>query len=239
MHYISLIFDEALYRPLLNILVLFYQYIPGKDLGVAIICLTILIKLIFYPLGSKAIKSQKALADLQPKVKEIQEKYKNDKAEQGQKLLELYKTEKINPLSGCLPILIQLPVLIALYRVFWAGLNPDQLTKIYSFIPRPETINSLFLGFLDLSKPNITLAVIVGISQYLQIKLITPKSTGEKKEKDMSAQIQKQMMYLTPVMMFFILLSLPSALGVYLLTTTLFTIAQQYLITKKNKAENI
>jgi YidC/Oxa1 family membrane protein insertase len=235
MHYISLIFDEALYRPLLNILVLFYEYIPGRDFGIAIICLTILIKLIFYPLGSKAIKSQKALADLQPKVKEIQEKYKNDKAEQGQKLLELYKTEKINPLSGCLPVLIQLPVLIALYRVFWAGLNPDQLTKIYSFIPRPETINSLFLGFLDLSKPNIILAIIVGISQYLQIKLITPKNIGAKKDGDMSAQIQKQMMYFTPVMMFFILLSLPSALGIYLLTTTLFTIAQQYFITKRNK----
>jgi len=233
MNFISTIFNEALYRPLLNILVLFYEYIPGRDLGIAIIVLTVLIKLIFYPLGSRAIKSQKALADLQPKIKEIQEKHKDNKEEQGRRLIELYKNEKINPFSGCLPVLIQLPVLIALYQVFWAGLNPGQLNLIYSFVPRPETINPMFLGFLDLSKPNIILAVIVGVAQYIQIKFITPKD-GKAAKSDFNAQMQKQMQYFAPVFMLIILIGLPSALGLYLFTTTLFTIVQQYLITKKN-----
>ena len=117
------IFNTFLYRPLFNVLILFYQYVPGHDFGLAVIILTILIKLIFYPLGIKAIKSQKELSGLQPKIKEIQEKYKDNKEQQTKEVMALYKKERINPFSGCLPLLIQLPVLLALYRVFWRGLT--------------------------------------------------------------------------------------------------------------------
>lgn len=235
MQIISNLFNLVLYQPLLNILVLLYQYIPGRDFGIAIIVLTIIIKLIFYPLGSKAIKSQKALAEIQPKIKEIQERYKDNKEEQAKQMMALYKKEEINPLSGCLPLLIQLPVLIALYRVFWMGLDPNQLNLLYSFVPKPEVINSIFLGFLDLSRPNIVLAVLTGVAQYLQMRLITKKDDKVKKGQDFSAQMQKQMQYFMPAFMVLILLSLPSALGLYLLTTTLFTIAQQYFTFKKAK----
>lgn len=227
------LFNTILYQPLFNILILLYEYIPGNDFGIAIIILTILIKLILYPLGSKAIKSQKALAELQPKVKEIQEKYKDSKEEQGRKLIELYKNEKINPLSGIWTLLIQLPILIALYRVFWVGFKPEQLNLLYNFVPRPENINPTFLGILDLSKPSFALAVIVGVVQFIQIKLITPK-TKETGKKDFSAQMQKQMQYFMPFFIVLILSGLPSALGIYFLTTTLFTIIQQYIVTKKN-----
>jgi len=233
MSFIVYIFNEFLYRPLINVLVLLYVYLPGQDFGVAIIVLTILIKLILYPLGSKAIKSQKALAELQPKIKEIQEKYKDDREKQGREMLELYKREKISPFAGLLPLFIQLPVLIALYRVFLVGLDPNQFSSLlYGFLPHLETVKTTFLGIIDLTKPNAVMVILTGVFQFLQIKLISTKtSTG--KTKNLNEQLQKQMQYIAPLLIIFILWSLPSALGLYILTTTVFTIIQQYIIVKK------
>jgi len=232
MSFIIAIFNEFLYRPLFNALVLLYAYIPGADFGISVIILTVLVKLVFYPLGTKAIRSQKALAELQPKIKEIQEKYKNDKEAQAKELMELYKNEKTSPFSGCLPILVQLPVLLAMYRVFWRGLGSDQLSLLYGFVPNPGALNSMFLGLVDLSQPNITIAILVGALQFLQLKLLSPKSKKSKSE-GFSDRLQKQMQYFTPVFIVMVLWNLPSALGLYFLTTTLFTIIQQYIITKK------
>ena len=237
-------FNLILYQPLLNALVLLYLYLPGHDFGIAVIILTILIKLLFYPLGVKSIKSQKALSTIQPKIKEIQEKYKSDKEKQTKEMMALYKEEKINPFSGCLPILIQLPVLIALYRVFWKGLQVDQVSSLlYGFIPSIGSINTSFLGIIDLSQSatimientrhylwlNIILIALVGIAQFFQIKMTAPK-TKSGKDNSFSSQMQKQMQYFMPGFIILILFSLPSALALYFLTTTLFTIIQQYVI---------
>ena len=148
------IFNQALYLPLFNALVWLYNVIPGNDLGIAIIALTILIRFILYPLSKKAIQSQKAISQLQPKIKEIQKKYKN-KEEQAKAMMELYKKHKVNPMSGCLPILVQLPLLIALYRVFFNGLNPESLNLLYDFVSRPDSLNVVFLGLIDLSQRSI------------------------------------------------------------------------------------
>ena len=227
-------FYTILYRPLFNALVLLYKYLPGHDFGVAVIVLTILIKFLFYPLGLKAIKSQKSLSELQPKVKEIQEKYKDNKEKQAREIMELYRREKISPFSGCLPLLIQLPVLIALYRVFWRGLQPEQMTFLYSFVSSPGSIDPTFFGIVDLAKPSLVLAVLAGIFQFLQTKMSTPKTKIDKSKKTgFSEQMQKQMQYFMPVFMVLILFRLPSAIGLYWLTTTLFTIIQQYFILRK------
>jgi len=154
MDFIVTIFNEALYRPLFNTLIWIYNIIPGNDLGIAIILLTILIRFILYPLSKKAIQSQKAISFLQPKIKEIQKKYKN-KEEQAKVMMELYKKHKVNPMAGCLPILIQLPILIALYRVFFSGLNMETLNILYGFIQRPDSLNLMFLGLINLSQKNI------------------------------------------------------------------------------------
>src|SRR4030042_4633723 len=113
MSFIILVFNEILYRPLFNGLIFLYNSIPYHDFGVAIILLTLIIRFVLYPLNQKAMRSQKALNELQPQIKEIQTKHKNDRAKQSQSLMDLYKANNINPASGCLPILIQLPVLIA------------------------------------------------------------------------------------------------------------------------------
>jgi len=254
MEFISNLFNLFLYQPMVNILVFFYEYVPGKDFGVAIILLTVLIKLALYPLGSRAIKSQKELAEIQPQIKEIQEKYKNNKEEQTKKLFELYKEKRMNPFSGCLPVLIQLPVLIAIYRVFWRGFDPAQLDLLYGFMPDPGAINSVFLGMVDLSRaplaalpaggyeivwPGLILAIVVSLLQFVQIKMVSQKSASGANKNEFSAQMQKQMQYFMPFFMAIILLRLPAALGLYFLTTNLFTIAQQYHILKeKNKGNH-
>jgi YidC/Oxa1 family membrane protein insertase len=229
MQFLTIAFNEVLYKPLLNGLVLLYNYIPGHDFGIAVIVLTLLIKFLFYPLGIKALNSQKAMTELQPKIKEIQNKYKDDKEQQTKEIMALYKEANMNPFSGCFPILIQLPVLIALYRVFWNGLKPG-LDSLYSFVVVSGDISSSFLGLVDLSTPNTIMAFIAGILQFIQVKM----SMGKVKSgSDFSSQVQKQMLYFMPAFMVIILFGLPSALALYFMTSTLFTIGQQYVILRK------
>lgn len=234
-------FNTILYQPLLNALVFLYQYLPGRDFGIAVIVLTIIIRIILYPLMVKSIKSQKTLSDLQPKIQEIQQKYKEDKEKQAKEMMAIYQKEKINPFGGCLPLLIQLPILIALYRVFWKGLEPQAMNFLYSFIPNPGTINPTFLGLVNLGESNFMLAIFAGITQFFQSKMLIPKTphqskhgTGQVKKQDQMANfsnmMQKQMLYFFPVITVLILLKLPSAIALYWIITALFSIGQQYLI---------
>jgi YidC/Oxa1 family membrane protein insertase len=218
--------------------VLLYDYVPGRDFGIAIICLTLIIRLILYPISIKAVNSQRGLQKLQPKIQEVQKKHKDDKEKQAKEILELYKTEKINPFSGLLLALIQLPILIALYRVFWDGLNPKELTSLYSFVLNPGHINALFLHIINLSKPNLVFALLAGLVQYFQTKMLLPKdglkTAGQNKNTDFSQAMQKQMVYFFPIFTIIILIGLPSALGLYWTTSGLFSIIQQYFIFRKN-----
>ncbi len=227
------LFNLFLYKPLFNSLVLFYNIIPGHDFGIAIIFLTLAIKFILYPLSVVAFKSQKVLQDLQPKVKEIQEKFKDDKEKLAKATLELYKNEKINPFSGLFLAFIQLPILIALYNVFWQGLKPEQLNNLYTFINNPVNINPFFLGFIDLSKPNLYFAIIAGILQFYQTKMVSSSNKVSNKN-DMAQAMQTQMLYVFPVITIIILMSLPSALGLYWIISSIFSIVQQYYILKNN-----
>ena len=232
---IDIIFHEVLYRPLLNSLIFIYEFIPGHDLGIAIIILTILIKVILLPLSRKSIESQKALSKLQPEIKKIQAKYKNDKEKQARAIMEFYKQNKINPASGCLPLLIQLPILIALYKVFLSGLNSKVVADLYSFMPQIEHINPMFLGRVDLSERSIPLAVIAGGLQYVQTKMITAKQAqGKDKKSDFASIMNQQMLYMMPIMTAIIALNFPAGLPLYWIVVTLFTISQQYFIMKKN-----
>lgn len=227
------IFDIALYKPLFNALVLIYNYLPGHDFGLGIIILTVAIRFILYPLAVKALNSQKALQRLQPKIQEIQKKYKDDKEKLAKETLQLYKTEKMNPFSGLFLAIVQLPILIALYRVFWQGLKPEQLNNLYSFVLNPGHINAVSFGIFDLSKPNLVFAVLAGVTQFFQSKMLLPKQNTAAKNDDMASIMQKQMLYFFPVFTVIILFNLPSAIGLYWIVSGLFTIIQQYFIIKK------
>lgn len=230
------IFDAFLYRPLFNLLIIIYNYLPLHDFGLTIIVLTIIIRFVIYPISVKAVSSQKVLQELQPKIQEIQKKYKDDKEKQAKETLELYKKEKINPFSGLFLVIVQLPILIALYRVFWQGLKPEELQKLYSFVANPIHINAMFLGLLDLSKPNIVFAIVAGLVQFFQTKMLLPKSPkNQPKESTVAAMTQKQMVYLFPFVTVIILFNLPSAMGLYWIISGVFSIVQQYLLLKERQ----
>jgi len=226
------LYNTIIYRPLLNLLVFFYNIIPGHDIGVVIILLTILIRLALAPSFHKSLKSQQAMNELQPKLNEIREKYKDDKEGQARAMMQLYKDHKINPMSSCLPLIIQLPILIALYQVFAKALN-NSLEGLYSFIQNPGTINPYFLHLVDLSKPSVILGVVAGAVQFWQSKMMLPKVPGQ----DATAKIMAmQTTYILPVISVIIAIKLPAGLPLYWIVTTLFAVVQQYYIKSKKPA---
>lgn len=236
-------FTAVFYQPILNLLVFLYNTVSFQDLGVAIILLTILIKAILWPFGKQSIKSQKALQDIQPKLDELKKQYGNDKVGLSQATMNLYKESKINPFSSCLPLLIQLPFLFAVYQVFRDGLS-NKLDLVYPFIHKPEVIQGMFLGFLDLNKPNIYLAVLAGLAQFWQAKMMSTRKPAIKadgsKDEGMTAIMNKQMLYFMPAITIFIGASLPGGLTLYWFVITLLTALQQIFTFKlldKDKKE--
>ena len=227
-------FNLVLYQPLLNGLILLYTYLPGRDFGIAVIVLTLIIRLILHPSSLKAIKSQKALSSLQPKIKEIQNKYKGNREELAKATMELYRREKISPFSGCLPLLLQLPILIALYRVFFflKDFAPEALKAVlYGFVPYPGLINLTFLGIINLSQSNFFLALTAGVLQFFQSKMSIGKQ--QSKKGDFSSMMQSQMLYFFPVFTIFIVWKLGSIIGLYWIVSTLFSIGEQYIVKSK------
>ena len=197
-------YHEFLFRPLLNLLVFFYNIFG--DLGFAIIALTIVVRLILYPIAKKSLQHQKSMKEIQPKIKALQEKHKGgDKEKLTAEMMELYKEHNFNPASGCLPMIVQLVILITLYQVFMGGLNLDS-NQIYSFISHPEHVNTNFLGLLDLSQKSmdvslskvfqlnfseglrvisywgVILAVLASVFQFLQTKMTIGKTMKQKQE---------------------------------------------------------
>lgn len=231
------LFNEILYRPLFNILVVLYQYVTLQDLGVAIILLTLIIRFIFYPLFYKSFKNQALMQKLQPEIQRIQHTHKENREKQAQELLALYKQHKVNPFSGILMLFIQLPILIALYQLFLRGFTPETLQGLYSFIPKPDQIHSNFLGLVDLSSKSMIIVGLAVIVQYFQGKLALPK-IEKGKEVPPAAKIGRHMVIIGPILTFVILRSLPAALGLYWLVTSLFSIFQQIIINKKVYGES-
>lgn len=239
MNFFTQLFHTILFQPFLNILILLYIYLPGRDFGVAIIVLTVAIKLVLYPLTLKGLKHQKASAELQPKLNAIKEKYKNDKAEQSRAMMELYKTEKLNPMSGCLPLLIQLPIIIALYRVFQGVFEEGTLiASLYSFVPNPGVINPTFLGISLVENQIfiIVLAILAGVAQFYQMRMMKAltKTKQKPKKNDIAANMQTQMGYVLPIISFFLVYKLGAVIGIYWLVTILFSVVEQHLLSKKS-----
>lgn len=231
------IFTEVLYRPIFNLLVLIYNLVPGQDFGLAIIILTVLMRLALMPLSVKALRSQKMLTGLQPKLKEVQVRFKNDKAAQAQATMALYKENKINPVAGCLPLLIQLPILLALYQAFLNGFKPESLNILYGFITNPGVIEHISLKFFDLAKASPLLVISAGILQFIQSKLSLSKQAPKAQQGAIAGSIDpaamsRQMLYFFPIMIIIIGWKLPAGLVLYWSVTTLFSIFEQLYINK-------
>lgn len=237
---ISYFFNEIFYKPLFNGLIFLYNIIPNHDMGISIIVLTIVIRLILWPLTNKGIKSQKTLAALQPKIEELKKRFKDNKEAQAKALMALYSENKINPLGGILPLILQIPIIFALWRVFLNSINSD-FSAIYSFIKAPAEIQIVFLGLFDLAKRSVLLAIIAGILQYFQTKMIMPSYVKASEGKpsgsvDFGRIMSKQMLYFGPIISIVIFSTLPAALSLYWIIVTFMTILQQYL--NKNDGKN-
>ncbi|MEW6610597.1 MAG: YidC/Oxa1 family membrane protein insertase [Patescibacteria group bacterium] len=230
------LYHILIYQPLFNLLIFFYNILPGNDIGIAIIALTIAVKLLLYPLSLQSIRSQRALQSLQPKLDALKQRYGDNKEALARATMELYKTEKVNPFSSCLPLLIQLPFFIALYQVFGRGLTSNGFEVLYPFITKPEFIKPMSFGFLDLTHPSIPLAVLAGLAQFWQSKMLVTKPQPQvpgAKDESMTAIMNKQMLYMMPLMTVFIGTKLPGGLSLYWLVTTLLTVAQQAFLFRR------
>lgn len=224
------LFKTFFYQPLLTVLVFLYHNLPGRDLGLAVIVLTAIIKVVIFPLNAWAFKSQQSFSRIQPRIKEIRQKYKDNSQEQTKMMSEIFKKEKVSPLGSLVPLLIQFPVLIALYQLFWKGLWNNNGLEPLSF------------GIIDLSLPNVFLAAMAAIIQFFQSRISVSfnKKPGEGKDaqEKISNIMQKQMIFLFPFLTFYILLKLPSALGLYWAANSLLTIFEQKFLKKRYADKN-
>lgn len=212
-------FNTFLYNPLLKTLMFLYEHVAFHDLGIAIIILTFLVRLVMLPLFYKSAKNQLLLQKIQPLLQQIQHDHKDNKEKQAQAMMELYKTHKVNPFSNFLILFIQLPILIALYKVFMGDFS---------------SIHPVFLNLINLQDKSIVMVGLAAIAQYFQGKLALPKPQ-EGKELSTPERMGRQMVFIGPILTLVILTNLPSAVGLYWLATSVFAIVQQIYINKTVK----
>lgn len=225
------LFNIVIHKPLFNILVIFYDSVAWQDLGLAIIFLTILIRLLLFPIFHESLRQQKIQQSLQPHIKKIQDKHKDNKEAQTKAILGLYSEHKANPALPLILILIQLPVLFALFNIFNVGITEASLNSLYAFVPRPETINHTLFNFLDLTKASFYVTGLAAIAQYLQSKLSIAKQKPGETQTD-AERIGRSLIYIAPLITILVLWSLPAAIGLYWITTTMFSAVQQVIINK-------
>jgi len=232
------LFQAILTQPIFNLFVGIYNLIP--DVGIVILVITIIIKLLLYPSTNKSIKAQKDLTELQPKLEALKKKHTGDQQKIAQETMALYKEHKVNPFGSCLPLLIQLPVFLALYWVLRSVFSGANFDLLYPFVKNPGTINSVTLGLFDLSKNgNIFLALLAGVAQFAQAKMFTrkqpPKTAGSgAKDESMTVMMNKQMLYFMPVITVMIGYQLPGGLALYWFLSTGITALQQVILFRKH-----
>lgn len=242
------ILKTILYEPIYNFLVLFLDVLPGADLGLAIIGLTVLIKLVLLPLSYKGIKAQRKVKEIEPELKALREKYKDDRETQALKMMELYRERNVKPFSGFALLLIQIPIILALYYVILRGGLPAlNLDIIYSFVPIPEAVNIDFLGFINVTEKSFILAGLTALTQYAQTHLSFGKQDdkksadapafGESFKSDFARSLKLQMRYVFPLIVGVIAYTLSAAIALYWTTSNLFHIGQELVIKRKLAGE--
>ncbi len=233
-------FHTIFYIPLYNALVFLSSIMPGGDVGLAIITLTILVKLVLYPLFYKATMTQMMMKKVEPEIALLKEKYKDDPQTQTRNILEVYRTNKINPFASFIVLFLQLPIILALFWVFRAGFAFTS-TELYSFVSLPTVISTKLFGFFNILEKSWILALLTGFTQYIQTTLTLPPAPPKKKDgvpnfkEDFARSMNMNIRYFMPVFITFIAYSLSAAISIYWVTSNLFSIAQEYYIRKIKK----
>lgn len=237
----SYLYHHFLVSPLYNLLVGMLSVIPFADAGIAVIAVTIVVRLVLFPLSKKAVAAQVAMQKIAPELEKIKEKYKDNQEEQARQTLALYREKKVNPFSGIFVLLIQLPVVFALYRIFlYTGFPTIDQSMLYSFVHAPETVSSMFLG-LDLTHKSAVLAFLAALATFFQMKLAMPAKTQSAGRQsfgeDLAKTMQTQMKFVFPLLVFFIAYKISGVIALYWLTTNLFTIGQEIVVRRKLNAQ--
>lgn len=238
MGFIVEIFNTVFFEPLTNALVFLIGVMPFHDIGLATIVLTLVVRFIIFPLNHRSIKTQIKMKELEPEIKKIKERIQKNSQEQARRIMELYRAHGINPFSGFVTLLVQIPIIIALFKVFSTGINIDS-SILYSFVSAPEAINSKFLGFIEMGEKSYILGALTGITQFFQMRLAVPpikKEAGEKSFKsDFARNMNIQMRYVLPVFIFFIASRFSAALALYWTTMNVFAIVHESFVRRKAK----
>ncbi|KKS14790.1 MAG: Sporulation associated-membrane protein [Parcubacteria group bacterium GW2011_GWB1_41_6] len=241
---LSSFYHLALVKPLWNALIFLTAVLPLHDVGLSIVVLTLAVRFVIFPFTHRSVKTQVKMKELEPEIQKIKEKHKN-KPEQTKKIMELYRQHGVSPFSGCLVLLIQLPILLALYKLFWGGVQFDS-AELYSFVKMPEIVQLKFLGLVDINQKNIFLALLTGVTQFFQMRLSFPPS-GKKAEPvkikpaassfkdDLSRSMSFQSKYILPGIIFLVALRSPAAVAVYWTTMNLFGIVHESVVRGKAK----
>lgn len=236
------IWHTFFFDPVYNGLIFFVDVIPGGDVGLAIIATVIVVKTILLPLSIKAAKTQRVMREVEPKLKEIKETLKDKREEQATAMMKIYKDAGINPFASIFLIFLQIPIIIALYFAVYTGggiaLPAINVDILYSFIPVPEFANMNFIGLIDITGKSLILAFLAGITQYYQVKLAMPalaprdpKAAPNFKE-DFTRNMQLQMRYVMPVIIFFVAYAISAAIALYFFVSNLVAIAQEIYVKK-------
>jgi YidC/Oxa1 family membrane protein insertase len=236
-------FHTFLYTPIYNLLILLVDNVPGADIGIAVVLVTIIVRLIISPLSFAAQKTARSMKQVEPEMKEIKKKFADNKEQQAREMMGLYKKYGINPFASILTVLIQLPIIISLYWVFYnkSLLNVDP-ALLYSFVPVPATISPLFLGFFAVAGASVTLALLAAVTQYFLALYAIPAPPSKKDDASMQADISRamtlQMRYVFPLLMAGIAYT-SGAIAIYFITSNLFGILQEFFVRRSMKEKPV
>lgn len=240
---ISSFFNAAFYNPIYNALVALVALVPGSDVGVAIIILTIIIRLVLLPFSLSAARTQRTMKLLEPKIKALKEKHKGNKEQEALDTLALYKESKVNPFASILIALIQIPILLALYWVFTSEPFPAiNLARLYALTPTPDLASLEFLGLISVAGKSIFLAALAGMTQFLQAHMalsgtMKPSSTGM--QGDFQKIIGLQLKYVFPFLIGAISYTTSGAVALYFITTNLAGSVQEWHVRRTLDKENL
>jgi YidC/Oxa1 family membrane protein insertase len=235
---ISSAFNAVVYNPLYNGLVSIVGVLPSHDVGIAVIILTIIVRVFLYPLSKKAIVTQKKMKKVAPELELLKEKYKKDREQQGKAMFALYKENDIHPFASFGLILIQLPILFALYWIFaFGGLPEINIARLYSFVAEPAGVNMEFLGIVNMAGKSIVLAVLAGATQIAYTRLsmgarVKSVSTGSFSG-DMARSFDLQARYVLPLIIGVVAYTVPSAAALYWVTSNTAMIVQELLMGRR------
>lgn len=236
------IWHTFFFDPVYNGLIFFIDIIPGGDVGLAIIATVIVVKTILLPLSIKAAKTQRVMREIEPKLKEIKETLKDKREEQAQAMLKIYREAGINPFASIFLIFLQIPIIIALYFSVYSGggiaLPAINVDILYSFIAAPGVVTMDFLGLIDITGRSLLLALLAGVTQYYQVKLAMPElaprdpNAAPDFKADFGRNMQLQMRYVMPVIIFFVAYGISAAIALYFFVSNLVAIVQEIYIKK-------